>query len=49
MLEFVIPSLGIDEFLDQIGEKTIDLPPQPPGVLGFTCGMGMAHGQIVFK
>ncbi len=45
----MIPSLGVEEFLDETGVKTIDLPPQPTGTLRFSCGMGMVNGQIVFE
>jgi plastocyanin domain-containing protein len=45
----VIPSLGIEEILDETGTRTIDLPPQTAGPLRFSCGMGMLRGQIVFE
>lgn len=46
---FVIPSLGIQEILPETGEQVIDLPPQQPGTLYFTCGMGMYNGAIVIQ
>lgn len=44
---FVIPSMGIQTLLLENGEQTIDLPPQQPGTIYFTCGMGMYNGAIV--
>ena len=49
MRAFVIPSLGIEEILDETGSKAIDLPPQSAGILRFSCGMGMSRGQIIFE
>lgn len=43
---FVIPSQGIRKILPETGEVVIDLPPQQPGYLRFTCGMGMYGGVI---
>lgn len=45
-LQFVVPSQGVRQFLPQNSETIIDLPPQPPGTLNFTCGMGMYGGVI---
>ncbi len=45
----MIPSLGVEEILDETGIKEINLPPQPAGTLRFSCGMGMVNGQIVFE
>jgi sulfite exporter TauE/SafE len=44
---FVIPSMGIQEILPETGEQVINLPPQQPGTIYFTCGMGMYNGAIV--
>jgi plastocyanin domain-containing protein len=30
-------------------DTTVVLPPQPPGEIRFTCGMGRYHGQIALK
>lgn len=43
---FVIPSLGIQEFLPLTGTVLVDVPAQQPGMLYFTCGMGMYGGAI---
>lgn len=45
---FVIPSLKIQEVLEETGTKTINIPPQKPGFLKFTCSMGMYTGNILF-
>jgi uncharacterized protein len=45
---FVIPSLKIQEILEETGTKTINIPPQKPGFLKFTCSMGMYTGNILF-
>lgn len=46
---FVIPALNVQEILPETGTKVLDVPPQEPGILRFTCGMGMYGGQIVFE
>jgi len=43
---FVIPSLGIEEYLPETGSKDIDLGLLEPGRLEFTCSMGMYGGTI---
>lgn len=43
---FVIPSLGIREFLPFIGTFVVGVPPQQAGTLYFTCGTGMYGGTI---
>ncbi len=43
---FTIPSLKIRRMLPDTGEVVIDLPPQQPGRLFFTCSMGMYSGII---
>lgn len=43
---FLIPSLGIREFLPFTGTVVVDVPPQQTGTLYFTCGMGMYGGTI---
>jgi hypothetical protein len=45
----VIPSLGIEEILDETGTKAIDLPSQAADPLRFSCDMGMVRRQIVFE
>lgn len=45
-LIFNVPDLGVWEALPITGETVIDLPPQPPGNVHFTCGMGMHNGLI---
>ncbi len=46
---FAIPSLGIQEFLPETGEVLVEIAPQRPGTLYFTCGMGMYNGAIVIS
>lgn len=46
---FVIPSLNIQEILEETGIKTIDIPAQKSGFLRFTCSMGMYTGNIYFN
>ncbi|HEY3333594.1 MAG TPA: sulfite exporter TauE/SafE family protein [Candidatus Limnocylindrales bacterium] len=41
----VVPSLGIERVLEA-GDNVIDLPALEPGVLAYTCGMGMYSGWI---
>ena len=41
----VVPSLGIRVRLNE-GSNTIDLPAMPPGVLTYSCSMGMYGGRI---
>jgi hypothetical protein len=40
-----VPSLGIERVLEA-GDNVIDLPALEPGVLAYTCGMGMYSGWI---
>ncbi|MEQ8331321.1 MAG: cupredoxin domain-containing protein [Longimicrobiales bacterium] len=47
--EVVFPDLGIRRFLPAFEQTTLDLPPQQPGVLEFTCGMSMLRGRVVFE
>ena len=42
----VFSSPHIDRRLAVSGTTTIDLPPQPPGEVRFTCGMGRYRGRI---
>jgi uncharacterized protein len=44
---FVIPSLKISKLLDPTGVEEIIFTPDKPGVIGFTCSMGMYSGQII--
>jgi|GEM_PF-122997 len=46
---FVIPALNMQEILPETGTTVFDIPPQEPGTLRFTCGMGMYRGQVVFE
>ncbi|WP_405827962.1 sulfite exporter TauE/SafE family protein [Streptomyces sp. NBC_00105] len=46
---FVVPDRGIQEILPVTGETVIDLGTPKPGVLAFTCGMGMYGGEIRFQ
>jgi plastocyanin domain-containing protein len=45
--EVVFASLKIRRDLPVNQAVVIQLPPQPPGVLDFACGMKMVKGQIV--
>lgn len=44
---FRIPSLKLTKVLDVTDQEIIELPPQSPGTLFFTCSMGMYTGQII--
>lgn len=46
---FTIPSLDVVEFLPNSGETVLELPPQDPQTLRFTCSMGMYSGTILIK
>ncbi|GAA0401784.1 hypothetical protein GCM10009530_62070 [Microbispora corallina] len=46
--DFVIPSLNIEKVLPVTGQTTIELGPQPPGSLTYTCAVGMRTGRITF-
>lgn len=47
---FTIPSLNIQQLLDQTGEASIDIPAQTAGSqLPFSCSMGMYGGIIYFE
>ncbi|MCU0512287.1 MAG: sulfite exporter TauE/SafE family protein [Anaerolineae bacterium] len=46
---FIIPGQGVREFLPTTGETIIDLPAQPPGMVPFSCGMGMYSGTILVQ
>ncbi len=43
---FIIPGLGIERYLLPTDETIIELPAQQPGVIAFSCGMGMYTGVI---
>lgn len=48
-LAFIIPSLGVQEYLESTGEKLITIPAQEKGAqMPFSCSMGMFTGKIVF-
>ncbi len=48
-LAFIIPSMGVQEYLESTGEKVIDIPAQEKGaVMPFSCSMGMFTGMILF-
>lgn len=44
---FRIPDMRILRVMDVTDQQTIELPAQQPGVIYFTCSMGMYNGQIV--
>lgn len=44
--EVVFPGLGIRRELPTGTPVAVDLPPLPPGLVPFTCGMGMLKGGI---
>ena len=46
MDRIVFSSPHLDRHLARGSVTTIALPPQPPGEIRFTCGMGRYHGQI---
>lgn len=46
---FTIPRLGVREILPAAGRTILQLPPQGPGTLTFSCSMGMYGGQIQFQ
>ncbi len=49
-LAFVIPALGVEEFLEPTGETRIEIPAQSAGTrIPFSCSMGMYTGVIVFE
>lgn len=43
---FVVPALGIEQFLPETGRTAVDLGVLEPGRLDFTCSMGMYGGSI---
>jgi plastocyanin domain-containing protein len=45
----VFSSPHLERRLARGAATTIVLPPQPPGEIRFTCGMGRYHGQIELK
>jgi len=45
----VFSSPHVERRLARGAETTVVLPPQPPGEIRFTCGMGRYHGQIELK
>lgn len=46
---FVIPSLGVQQILDQTGQTMIQIPAQKSGTqINFSCSMGMYGGTIIF-
>ena len=48
-LAFVIPSLGIQQYLERTGVAEINLEPQASGThINYSCSMGMYGGRIVF-
>ena len=48
-LAFVIPSLGVELYLEPTGESFVDIPPQEKGTrMPFSCSMGMFTGDIIF-
>jgi hypothetical protein len=49
MDRIVFSSPHLDRRLVRGKATTIVLPPQPPGLIRFTCGMGRYHGQIELR
>jgi membrane fusion protein, copper/silver efflux system len=47
--EVVFTDLNLRRLLPEGKTTTIDLPPQKPGEIHFTCGMGMLHGTVVVE
>jgi plastocyanin domain-containing protein len=48
-LAFIVPSLGLQEYLQSTDEKLIDVPAQEKGAqMPFSCSMGMFTGMIIF-
>ena len=48
-LAFIVPSLGVQEYLQSTDEKLIDVPAQDKGAqMPFSCSMGMYTGMIIF-
>lgn len=48
-LAFIVPSLGVQEYLQSTDEKLIDVPSQQKGAqIPFSCSMGMFTGMIIF-
>lgn len=46
---FTIPSLGVQQILDQTGQTVIEIPAQQSGTqINFSCSMGMYGGTIIF-
>lgn len=46
---FIIPSLGVQQILDQTGEAVIQIPAQKSGTqINYSCSMGMYSGTIIF-
>jgi uncharacterized protein len=43
---FTIPSLNVQQVLQPTDEQVVNLPPQPPGEIPFSCSMGMYTGVI---
>ncbi|WP_033309252.1 sulfite exporter TauE/SafE family protein [Streptomyces iakyrus] len=46
---FTIPELGVQEIVKRNGDTKIDLGTRDPGVLRFSCAMGMQTGTITFQ
>ncbi|WP_328622146.1 urease accessory protein UreH domain-containing protein [Streptomyces sp. NBC_00354] len=46
---FTIPELGVQEIVKRDGDTEIDLGTRKPGMLRFSCAMGMQTGAIEFK
>jgi sulfite exporter TauE/SafE len=48
-LSFIIPSLGVELYLEPTGEAFVDIPAQEKGTrMPFSCSMGMFTGDIIF-
>jgi hypothetical protein len=47
--EVVFTELNLRRALPEGKTTTIELPPQKPGEIHFTCGMGMVHGTVIVE
>jgi plastocyanin domain-containing protein len=45
--EIVLGEFGLRRSLPAFQKTAVDFTPLRPGTYGFTCGMGMMHGEVV--
>jgi plastocyanin domain-containing protein len=45
--EVVLGDFGLRRSLPAFQRTAVEFTPERPGTYGFTCGMGMMHGQVV--